>query len=159
MLTGGDKLSDFPSTSSPFILVNNYGPTENTVVTTSQKITPNLSAEKAPPIGRPIANTQVYILDQYQQPVPIGIPGELYIGGSGLARGYLNRSELTDSKFIPNPFRIKQGNSEVFLPTDRLYKTGDLVRYGNDGQIEFVGRIDDQVKIRGFRILVSMLKL
>ncbi|MFY7822553.1 MAG: aeruginoside biosynthesis non-ribosomal peptide synthetase AerB [Planktothrix agardhii] len=152
MLTGGDKLSDFPSTSIPFILVNNYGPTENTVVTTSQKITPNLSAEKAPAIGRPIANTQVYILDQYQQPVPIGIPGELYIGGSGLARGYLNRSELTDSKFIPNPFRIRQDNSEVLLPTDRLYKTGDLVRYGNDGQIEFVGRIDDQVKIRGFRI-------
>ncbi|MFM6355018.1 amino acid adenylation domain-containing protein [Planktothrix sp.] len=144
MLTGGDKLNDFPPTSIPFTLVNNYGPTENTVVTTSVKITPYLLTEKAPPIGRPISNTQVYILDQYQQPVPIGIPGELYIGGSGLARGYLNRPELTNSKFIAYP--LSQKNS------DRLYKTGDLVRYGNDGQIEFVGRIDDQVKIRGFRI-------
>ncbi len=103
MLTGGDKLNDFPPTSIPFTLVNNYGPTENTVVTTSVKITPDLLTEKAPPIGRPISNTQVYILDQYQQPVPIGIPGELYIGGSGLAKGYLNRPELTDSKFIANP--------------------------------------------------------
>ncbi|MCE2661402.1 MAG: amino acid adenylation domain-containing protein [Microcystis sp. M53603_WE2] len=144
MLTGGDKLNDFPPTSIPFTLVNNYGPTENTVVTTSVKITPDLLTEKAPPIGRPISNTQVYILDQYQQPVPIGIPGELYIGGSGLAKGYLNRPELTDSKFIANPFSQKL--------SDRLYKTGDLVRYGNDGQIEFVGRIDHQVKIRGFRI-------
>ncbi|REJ41112.1 MAG: amino acid adenylation domain-containing protein [Microcystis flos-aquae TF09] len=144
MLTGGDKLNDFPPTSIPFTLVNNYGPTENTVVTTSVKITPDLLTEKAPPIGRPISNTQVYILDQYQQPVPIGIPGELYIGGSGLAKGYLNRPELTDSKFIANPFSQKL--------SDRLYKTGDLVRYGNDGQIEFIGRIDDQVKIRGFRI-------
>jgi len=144
MLTGGDKLNDFPPTSIPFTLVNNYGPTENTVVTTSVKITPDLLTEKAPPIGRPISNTQVYILDQYQQPVPIGIPGELYIGGSGLARGYLNRPELTNAKFIANP--LSQKNS------DRLYKTGDLVRYGNDGQIEFVGRIDHQVKIRGFRI-------
>ncbi|MBC1189513.1 non-ribosomal peptide synthetase [Microcystis aeruginosa CS-558/01A06] len=144
MLTGGDKLNDFPPTSIPFTLVNNYGPTENTVVTTSVKITPDLLTEKAPPIGRPISNTQVYILDQYQQPVPIGIPGELYIGGSGLARGYLNRPDLTDAKFIAHP--LSQKNS------DRLYKTGDLVRYGNDGQIEFIGRIDHQVKIRGFRI-------
>ncbi|MFY7822569.1 MAG: amino acid adenylation domain-containing protein, partial [Planktothrix agardhii] len=144
MLTGGDKLNDFPPTSIPFTLVNNYGPTENTVVTTSVKIRPDLLTEKAPPIGRPISNTQVYILDQYQQPVPIGIPGELYIGGSGLAKGYLNRPELTDSKFIANPFSQKL--------SDRLYKTGDLVRYGNDGQIEFIGRIDHQVKIRGFRI-------
>ncbi|MCA2814080.1 MAG: amino acid adenylation domain-containing protein [Microcystis sp. M090S1] len=144
MLTRGDKLNDFPPTSIPFTLVNNYGPTENTVVTTSVKIRPDLLTEKAPPIGRPISNTQVYILDQYQQPVPIGIPGELYIGGSGLAKGYLNRPELTDSKFIANPFSQKL--------SDRLYKTGDLVRYGNDGQIEFIGRIDHQVKIRGFRI-------
>jgi amino acid adenylation domain-containing protein/non-ribosomal peptide synthase protein (TIGR01720 family) len=144
MLTRGDKLNDFPPTSIPFTLVNNYGPTENTVVTTSVKIRPDLLTEKAPPIGRPISNTQVYILDQYQQPVPIGIPGELYIGGSGLAKGYLNRPELTDSKFIANPFSQKL--------SDLLYKTGDLVRYRNDGQIEFIGRIDHQVKIRGFRI-------
>jgi amino acid adenylation domain-containing protein/non-ribosomal peptide synthase protein (TIGR01720 family) len=144
MLTGGDKLNDFPPPSIPFTLVNNYGPTENTVVTTSVKLTPDLLTEKAPPIGRPISNTQVYILDQNQQLVPIGIPGELHIGGSGLARGYLNRPDLTASKFIANPFSEKT--------SDRLYKTGDLVRYANDGQIEFVGRIDDQVKIRGFRI-------
>ena len=144
MLTGGDKLNNFPPTSIPFILVNNYGPTENTVVTTSVKLTRDLLTEKAPPIGRPISNTQVYILDQDQQLVPIGIPGELHIGGSGLARGYLNRPDLTASKFIANPFSEKN--------SDRIYKTGDLVRYGNDGQIEFVGRIDDQVKIRGFRI-------
>jgi amino acid adenylation domain-containing protein len=96
------------------------------------------------PIGRPIANTQIYILDRHLQPVPIGIPGELHIGGVGLARGYLNRPDLTEEKFIPNPF------SED--PTSKLYKTGDLARYRSDGNIEFLGRIDYQVKIRGLRI-------
>ncbi|MEA5536734.1 non-ribosomal peptide synthetase [Crocosphaera sp. XPORK-15E] len=144
MLTGGDKLNHFPPTSLPFTLVNNYGPTENTVVTTSQKLTSDVLSQKDPSIGRPIANNQVYILDKCQQPVPIGIIGELYIGGAGLAYGYLNRKDLTETRFIPNPFSQIQG--------ERLYKTGDLVRYRNDGKIEFVGRIDDQVKIRGFRI-------
>ncbi|WP_054467261.1 phosphopantetheine-binding protein [Planktothricoides sp. SR001] len=95
-------------------------------------------------IGRPIANTQVYLLDKYLQPVPIGIPGEIHIGGAGLAREYLNRPETTEEKFIPNPFTKEPGS--------RLYKTGDLARYLPDGNIEFLGRIDNQVKIRGFRI-------
>ena len=95
-------------------------------------------------IGKPIANTQIYILNKNLQPVPIGVPGELCIGGVGVARGYLNRPELTSYKFIQNPF----SNSK----SERLYKTGDLARYLPDGNIEFLGRIDNQVKIRGFRI-------
>jgi acyl carrier protein len=97
-----------------------------------------------PPIGRPLPNTQVYILDAQKQLVPIGVPGELYIGGVGVTRGYLNRPELTAERFIPNPFSKDSGS--------RLYKTGDLVRYLPDGNIEYLGRIDHQVKIRGFRI-------
>jgi aryl carrier-like protein len=96
------------------------------------------------PIGRPISNTQIYILDSNLQSLPVGIPGELHIGGAGLARGYLNRPELTQEKFIPNPFSN--------YPDSRLYKTGDLARYLPDGNIEYLGRIDNQVKIRGFRI-------
>ncbi|MEK8017397.1 MAG: aminotransferase class V-fold PLP-dependent enzyme, partial [Candidatus Parabeggiatoa sp.] len=96
------------------------------------------------PIGKPLPNTQVYILDRHQKPVPIGVPGELYVGGSGLARGYFNRTELTKEKFINNPFSDN--------PNARLYKTGDLARYLSDGNIEYLGRIDNQVKIRGFRI-------
>ncbi|NCQ68545.1 MAG: amino acid adenylation domain-containing protein [Microcystis aeruginosa W13-15] len=120
---------------------NAYGPTESTVCATVAQCFEDMDVL---PIGRPIANTKIYILDRYLQPVPIGVPGELHLASVGLAKGYLNRPELTDSKFITNPFSEKS--------SDRLYKTGDLVRYGNDGQIEFVGRIDDQVKIRGFRI-------
>ncbi|TRU24576.1 MAG: amino acid adenylation domain-containing protein [Microcystis aeruginosa Ma_QC_B_20070730_S2] len=120
---------------------NAYGPTESTVCATVAQCFEDMDML---PIGRPIANTKIYILDRYLQPVPIGVPGELHLASVGLAKGYLNRPELTDSKFITNPFSEKS--------SDRLYKTGDLVRYGNDGQIEFVGRIDDQVKIRGFRI-------
>lgn len=122
-------------------LFNAYGPTEATVCATIAECS---NTKSQPPIGRPIANTQVYILDRHLQPVPIGVPGELYIGGIGLARGYLNRSDLTLEKFIFNPFG--QAKSE------KLYKTGDLARYLSDGNIEFLGRIDHQVKIRGFRI-------
>ncbi|MEH2230338.1 MAG: non-ribosomal peptide synthase/polyketide synthase [Nostoc sp.] len=145
LLTGGDKLHRYPSNLLPFQVVNNYGPTENTVVTTSgivvdDEVVDNIS----PSIGRPIANTQIYILDEYLQLVPVGVSGELHIGGASLAQGYLNRPELTQEKFIPNPFTDE--------PHSRLYKTGDLARYLSDGNIEFLGRIDNQVKIRGFRI-------
>ena len=145
LLTGGDKLHRYPSSSLPFQVVNNYGPTENTVVTTSGiVVSDGWEHNISPSIGRPIANTQIYILDEYLQPVPVGVPGELHIGGASLAQGYLNRAELTQEKFIQNPFSDK--------PHSRLYKTGDLARYLPDGNIEYLGRIDNQVKIRGFRI-------
>ncbi|MBP5972478.1 amino acid adenylation domain-containing protein [Brasilonema sp. CT11] len=122
-------------------LFNAYGPTESTVCATVAFCS---DGSQKPPIGRPIANTQIYILDQHCQPVPIGVPGELHIGGIGLARGYLNRPELTAEKFIRHPFSSKLG--------DCIYKTGDKARYLSDGNIEFLGRIDHQVKVRGFRI-------
>jgi amino acid adenylation domain-containing protein len=124
-------------------LHNLYGPTEAAIDVTFWQCQPQDNLQIVP-IGRPIANTQIYILDKHLQPVPIGVPGELYIGGDGLARGYLNRPELTSEKFIPNPFSHSK--------SERLYKTGDLARYLSDGNIEFLGRIDHQVKIRGFRI-------
>lgn len=129
---------------APERLVHVYGPTESTTFATAHLID-SMPAKSATtiPIGHAISNTQTYVLDKYQQPVPIGVPGELYLGGDGLARGYLNRPELTNEKFVPKPWN-KNGV--------RLYKTGDVVRYRPDGSIEFVGRKDNQVKIRGFRI-------
>ncbi|NEP88105.1 MAG: amino acid adenylation domain-containing protein [Okeania sp. SIO2C2] len=127
---------------------NLYGPSEYTTYTTFTLLNQGTTTE--PTIGRPIANTQVYILDSHLEPVPIGVAGELYIGGDGLARGYHNRPELTAEKFIPNSF----DNSK----STRLYKTGDLVRYLSDGNIEFIGRIDHQVKIRGFRIEIGEIE-
>jgi amino acid adenylation domain-containing protein len=123
---------------------NAYGPTETTVCATIFECPNNYHQPSPPPIGRPLVNTQVYVLDTHLQRVPVGVPGELYVGGIGLARGYLNRPELTAEKFIPNPFSSN--------PQARLYKTGDLVRYRHDGNLEFLGRIDNQVKVRGFRI-------
>lgn len=122
-------------------LWNLYGPTETTIWSVIAQV---VKRDGPTPIGQPIANTQIYILDPHLQPRPIGIPGQLYIGGAGLARGYLNRPELTGEKFVPNPFSGEPGA--------RLYHTGDLARYLPDGNIEFLGRIDHQVKIRGFRI-------
>ncbi|MBC1223946.1 amino acid adenylation domain-containing protein [Nostoc sp. UCD121] len=148
LLTGGDQLHQYPSTSHPFEVVNNYGPTENTVVATSGTVPKRQQAYLPPAIGRAIANTQVYILDSLLQPVPIGVTGELYISGESLARGYLHRPDLTAERFIHNPF----------APEGRLYRTGDLVRYQADGNIEFLGRIDNQVKIRGFRIELSEIE-
>jgi len=128
----------------PQRLLHVYGPTESTTFTTWHLVEEVPEGATNLPIGRPIANTQVYLLDQNRKPVPIGVPGELHIGGAGLARGYLNRPDLTADKFIPNPFSKD--------PDSRLYKTGDLARYLPDGNIEFIGRLDNQVKIRGFRI-------
>ena len=134
-------------------LINGYGPTENTTFTCCYPITHLSAEEHSVPIGRPISNTQCFILDRDLQPVPIGVRGELFAGGDGLARGYLNDPKLTAEKFIPNPFR----------PGSLLYRTGDFARYRSDGNIEFIGRIDNQVKLRGYRIelgeIESVLKL
>ncbi len=142
LLTGGDRLQSAPQKSLPFALINNYGPTENAVVATSGIVGP--VGRGAPGIGRPIRNCQIYVLDKELNLAPIGVAGELCVGGASLARGYLNRADLTAEKFIPNPF------GEV--PGARLYRTGDLTRFRPDGSLEFLGRMDDQVKMRGFRI-------
>lgn len=130
-------------------IFNHYGPTESTVGVCTFAISPetNISASATVPLGKAIANTQIYLLDRSLQPVPIGVPGEIYIGGKNLARGYLNQPELTAEKFLENPFTPAPLNKG-----DRLYKTGDKGRYLADGNIEFLGRIDHQVKIRGYRI-------
>ncbi|MBD1926383.1 amino acid adenylation domain-containing protein [Trichocoleus sp. FACHB-90] len=129
---------------APKQLIHVYGPTEGTTFSSYYCVQDVPEAATSIPIGRPIANTQIYLLDADLQPVPIGIVGELYIGGDGLAREYINRPDITAERFIYNPFNNK--------PESRLYKTGDLARYLPDGNIEFLGRIDNQVKIRGFRI-------
>jgi amino acid adenylation domain-containing protein len=141
VLLGGEAVTPalLDQLHGPERIINMYGPTETTVWSTSQPIQPGHPVT----IGRPIANTSIYILDRFQAPVPIGIPGELHIGGAGVVRGYLNRPELTAERFIANPFG-KSG--------ERIYRTGDLARYRADGAIEFLGRLDHQVKLRGFRI-------
>ena len=135
--TGGDKLKKFKETN--YKLVDEYGPTEYTVITTTFPLDKNYDRS---PIGKPIANTKVYIVDKYNNLQPVGVPGELCISGAGLARGYLNQKELTDKKFVNNPFKFGK----------KMYRTGDLARWLPDGNIDFMGRIDYQVKIRGFRI-------
>jgi len=144
LLTGGDRLNQRPARKLPFRLVNHYGPTENTVVSTCAEVAAEGARSAAPPIGRPLPNTRAYVLDRHLQPVPIGVPGELLLGGAQLSSGYWNRADLTAEKFIADPFDPKPGA--------RLYKTGDLVRWLPEGDIEFLGRIDYQVKLRGFRI-------
>ena len=151
ILTGGEALSvrhvrQAQQLLGPRVqLINGYGPTEGTTFTTCYRIPPGLPAGlESIPIGRPIANTQVYVLDPRRQPVPIGVPGELYIGGAGLAQGYLNRPDLTAERFVSHPFSGEPGA--------QLYRTGDQCRWRADGELEFLGRLDDQVKLRGFRI-------
>jgi surfactin family lipopeptide synthetase A len=144
VLCGGEALPlDLAQQLLPRVgsLWNVYGPTETTIWSTLCQITPD---QEVISIGRPIANTQIYLLDEHLQPVPVGVPGELFIGGDGLARGYLKRPELTVERFLPHPFSDE--------PAARLYRTGDLARYRSDGTIEHLGRLDFQVKLRGFRI-------
>jgi amino acid adenylation domain-containing protein len=145
MMVGGEALTEILALQLQQIVKgqvhNMYGPTETTIWSTTHALT---AVEGVVPLGRPIANTQLYILDKLQQPVPVGIAGELLIGGKGVTRGYLNRADLTKERFITNPFSND--------PTDILYRTGDSVRYRADGNLEFLGRIDFQVKIRGYRI-------
>ncbi|RLT97983.1 non-ribosomal peptide synthetase [Ketobacter sp.] len=152
LLAGGDVLApkmvrkvleELPGIT----LINGYGPTENTTFTCCYPMAAMADVRHSVPIGRPIANTTAYVLDKQMQPVPIGVPGELYTGGDGVANGYLNRDELSADVFLDNPFATAKGA--------RLYKTGDLVRYYADGHLEYLGRVDQQVKIRGFRIELS----
>lgn len=128
----------------PRRLLHMYGPTENTTFSSWHLVRDVAEDAATVPIGRPVSNSQVYLLDKGRQPVPIGVPGELYVGGDGLARGYLNRPDLTDERFVPHPFSAEPGA--------RLFRTGDVARYLADGSIEFLGRLDDQVKLRGFRV-------
>jgi amino acid adenylation domain-containing protein len=144
LLTGAETLRQFPSDELPFRTVNNYGPTECTVVATSGAVPPDAYTNALPTIGRPIANTEVYILDENLQQVPVHAAGEIYIGGAGVARGYLKRPELTAEKFVHDPFSND--------PEARLYRTGDLARFMANGEIAYLGRIDEQIKMLGHRI-------
>lgn len=146
LATIGEQLHTFPSPSHPFTLINAYGPTEATVLVTAGQVEvrSETSEEYTPALGTPMANTQIYVLDAHLQPVPRGVIGDLYIGGDGLARGYLGQPALTAERFLPNPLSRQAG--------ERLYRTGDLARYRFNGELEFVGRSDHQVKLRGHRI-------
>jgi amino acid adenylation domain-containing protein len=150
VITSGEQLQITQNVRNLFktlddcVLHNQYGPSESHVVSIYTLIGSPDTWPVLPPIGRPIDNTSLYLLDKNLQPVPIGVPGEVYIGGVCLAKGYLNRPELTAERFIPNPF--------VNCAEERLYKTGDLARFLPDGNVDFLARIDNQVKIRGFRV-------
>jgi amino acid adenylation domain-containing protein len=143
LLTGGDALHVLPPAGLPFDLINNYGPTECTVVATSAAVTDSLGEQSTPAIGHPILNTNIYLLDESGRRVAEGDAGEIYIGGPSVGRGYRNRPDLTAERFVT--IAIGEG-------TERTFRTGDLARRLPDGQLAFVGRVDDQVKIRGFRI-------
>ena len=143
----GESLRFWQENAPDTVVVNEYGPTETVVGCCVYSVTPGERFAGAIPIGRPIANTQLYVLDAAMEPVPIGEKGELYIGGDGLARGYLNRPEITAQSFVANPFVAEDPAASA-----KIYRTGDLARYLPDGNLEFLGRIDHQVKIRGYRI-------
>ncbi len=152
ILLGGDVISEKINQKwnrDGLLFINGYGPTETTVCSTLKVCEANVR----PTIGKPIDNTVVYVLDEYCQPVPVGVIGELYIGGVGVARGYLNKPELTRQKFIPNPFSNNPENPYV-----TLYKSGDRARWLPDGDLEYKGRVDEQVKIRGYRIELSAIE-
>jgi acyl carrier protein len=155
IITTGEQLQITPAIKDLFkelkhcTLDNHYGPSETHVVTAFRLGEGVDSWSARPPIGKPIDNSQTYVLDRNLRLVPVGITGELFIGGTALARGYLNRADLTAEKFLPNPFATDGA---------RLYKAGDLARYKEDGNIDFLGRIDHQVKIRGFRIELSEIE-
>ena len=149
LLTGADTLKAYPSPGLPFVLVNNYGPTECTVVTTSGVVPAGVSANQAPSIGIPIDGAEIYILDEQKHAVRDGEAGEIYIGGAGLARGYRNRPDMTAERFVANPFRSGA----------RMYRTGDLGRWLPNGEIAFLGRVDEQVKIRGYRVEPSEISV
>jgi amino acid adenylation domain-containing protein len=151
LLTGGDRLRRRPRPDLPFRLVNNYGPTEASVVCLATPVGPG---EGMPPIGRPKDDTFIHVLDPHGQPVPIGVPGELYVAGAGLARGYHGRPEQTAERFVPDPWGALSGE-----PGARMYRTGDRVRHGPDGNLEFLGRADHQVKLRGFRIELGEIEI
>jgi amino acid adenylation domain-containing protein len=149
LLAGGDVLSPpavkrVVEAATSLTMINGYGPTENTTFTTCHRMPSGASFGATVPIGKPISNTLVYVLDSELRPTPVGVAGELYTGGDGLARGYHNRPELTAERFVPDPFSG--------VPGARLYRTGDRVRFLPDGNIEFIGRVDFQIKARGFRI-------
>jgi amino acid adenylation domain-containing protein len=145
LTTGGDRLKLRPPPGLPFAVCNGYGPTENTVYSTYAAVTAEPPPHhRLPSIGRPIANTRAYVLDRHHRPVPVGVAGELYLAGANLADGYLNRAELTERRFVADPFST--------APGARMYMTGDLVRYLPDGEIDYLGRTDHQIKILGFRI-------
>ncbi|HET9713505.1 MAG TPA: amino acid adenylation domain-containing protein, partial [Pyrinomonadaceae bacterium] len=139
-----DSVRQLFARTSACRLLNEYGPSESHVVTVHELHGPATGWPKLPPIGKPIANTEIYLLDANMQVCPVGIPGELYIGGDSLARGYVGRAAMTADRFIPDPFSTRAGS--------RLYRTGDIARYLENGSVEFLGRKDNQVKIRGFRI-------
>ncbi len=142
--TGGDALQRRPPVSLPFSLINNYGPTECTVLVSSGVVAPSEVDDSIPTVGRPIEGTSIYVLDENQRPLGKGEVGELYLSGPGLATGYRNNPTLTAEKFLPNPF--------ASAPNAKMYKTGDLGRYLPNGEIALQGRSDNQIKLRGFRI-------
>lgn len=150
MLIGGDvldpqKIAQLQQAHAlPKHLLNGYGPTETTAMATAHDVSAHKDATQPFSIGRAIGNTRLYVLDPYQQPVPLGVTGELYIAGPGVARGYLNQPEMTAERFVDDPF--------VDVPNERMYKTGDLARWNTEGTLDYLGRNDDQVKLRGFRI-------
>ncbi|HYW69601.1 MAG TPA: non-ribosomal peptide synthetase [Pyrinomonadaceae bacterium] len=143
LLTGADTLHRRPTKRLPFEFVNNYGPTECTVVATSGRVRICAGSE-LPAIGRPIANTRIYLLDESRREVPAGEIGEIFIGGANVGRGYLNQPALTEERFLPDPFSAE--------PHARMYRTGDLARRCDDGDFAYVGRVDEQIKIHGYRI-------